>query len=74
MNRSLLVSNIEAAKRDVTDAEADMEKLIQELRVMARAEKTTISQALETAFSKLRGARRHLEVLEDLLADDRDPT
>jgi hypothetical protein len=71
MDRALLASKVEAAKGAVTDAEVELERLISDLRVMARAEKTTINAALESAFTKLRAARRDLEALEDVLAKDR---
>lgn len=68
--RALLSSKVEAAKRNVIDAEADLERLLSELRAVARAEKTTISEVLESAFNKLRAARRELEALEQLVAND----
>jgi hypothetical protein len=72
VDRALLVSKIEAAKRDVMEAEVEIEGLISHLRATARAEKTTIGQTLETAFKKLRAARSTLEALErHLLANDR---
>jgi hypothetical protein len=70
-DRALLASKVEAAKRNVIEAEADLERLLSELRAMARAEKTTISAALESAFTKLRAARSDLEALEQLVASDR---
>ena len=72
MDRALLASKLDAAKRDVTEAEADIEKLIAELRATVRADKTTISAGLAAAFNKLRAARFHLEALETLLASDRE--
>lgn len=73
MDRALLISNIEAAEREVKGAEAEIETLLADLRVMPRAEKTTISAALESAFKKLRAARLNLEALEHhLRANDRD--
>lgn len=70
MDRALVISKIDAAKREVIEAEVEIERLITELRVTPRAEKTTISAALESAFNKLRAARRDLEDLErDLLAN-----
>jgi len=69
IDRSELAAKLEEAKRHVTDAEANMEKLIRELRVTARAEKTTISLALESAFTTLRSARLNLEALEVLLRE-----
>lgn len=64
MDRKLLASKIDVAKLEVSSAEADIEKLMADLRVMPRAEKTTISAVLETSFDKLRRARLALEALE----------
>ena len=72
--RALVVSKIEAAKHEMTEAEADIEKLLGQLRAQARAEKTTISQGLEAAFKKLRRARGIVEGLEEILATERDDT
>jgi hypothetical protein len=70
--RALVVSKVQAAKTELTKAEADIEKLLRELRVKARAEKTTISEVLQTAFNKLRSARRNVEALEEIIATDHD--
>jgi hypothetical protein len=72
MDKALFISKFEAAKHDVGEAEAEIEKLIRELRVMARAEKTTVSKSLEGAFNKLRAARLNLEALEVFLANMRE--
>ena len=67
----LLVSKIHAAKQEMTEAEADLERLIRELRAKARAEKTSISEILEAAFEKLRRARGNVEALEKLIGAKR---
>jgi hypothetical protein len=70
--RALLVSKVQAAKHEMTEAEADIERLLRELRATARAEKSTISEVLEAAFNKLRSARGNVEALEELIATKRD--
>ena len=55
----------------MTEAEADIEKLLRELRAKARAEKTTIGEVLEAAFNKLRSARGTVEALEELIGTER---
>jgi hypothetical protein len=70
--RALLISKVHAAKQEMTEAEADIQRLLRELRAKARAEKTTISEVLETAFNKLRSARGNVEALEELIATKRD--
>ena len=66
MKESTALVEIQAAKTDVTDAEDDLAKLMSEIQSAARAEKTTISEALLKAFNKLRAAREHLDTLEKL--------
>jgi hypothetical protein len=67
MKDKLVLEEIEMAKNVVTDAENDLAKLLKEMQVAPRAEKTTISDGLHGAFQKLRDAREHLVKLETLL-------
>ena len=60
---------VRAAKNAVTEAEGDLAKLLQEIRVALRADKVTISDALQAAFDKLRDAREHLVTLEKLAGE-----
>lgn len=70
-DRSAL-EELRVAKTCVDDAESDLARLLNEIEVAPRAEKTAISEALRQAFQKLRDARAHLGKLEKLLgADDR---
>lgn len=66
MDKELLLANVRSAKSEVAEAEVELEALLRELERNVRAEKTTISKALESAFDKLRTARKHLGNLEDL--------
>lgn len=66
MDKKLLLANVRSAKSEVAEAEVQLESLLRELERSVRAEKTTISKALESAFDKLRAARKHLGNLEDL--------
>ncbi len=63
----LLLEKIERAKNDVTSAESDLERLLTELAANERAEKTTISQVIEEAFTKLRSAKSDLAELEQFI-------
>ena len=64
MNEQLL-RQIQAAKDAVADAEGDLARLLREVQSGLRAEKITISEALQKALDKLRTAREHLVRLED---------
>ncbi len=72
MNKKLLLSKLDAAKRDISAAETDLEKALRDLQVAPRAEKTTISKVLEDAFSKVKEARTYLTDLETLVLSDKD--
>jgi phage terminase small subunit len=72
MDKAQVFTKIEAAKRAMTEAERDLEKILSELQVTPRAEKTTISEAIQHAFTKLRSARQTVLDLEQLLVNDPD--
>ena len=61
MDTKTIMAEIMAAKNEVHEAEKQLDKLLREIEVAARAEKTTISEAVRGAFGKLRAARQHLE-------------
>jgi hypothetical protein len=61
-----LLQEIQSAKDAVADAEGDLSRLLREVKSGMRAEKTTISEALQEAFDKLRAARGRLVRLEKL--------
>jgi hypothetical protein len=61
-----LLRVIQAAKDAVADAEGDLTRLLREVQSGLRADKITISEALQKAFDKLRAAREHLIRLEKL--------
>jgi len=66
MKEQLVLGEIHAAKNAIADAEGDLAQLLSEVQVASRAEKTTISEAMQNAFHKLRAAREHLVALEKL--------
>jgi hypothetical protein len=59
-----LLHEIRSAKDAVADAEGDLVRILSEIDVAPRAEKTAISEALRNAILKLRSARTHLVLLE----------
>lgn len=70
--KKLLLSKIESAKTGLSDAEGDLEKVLREIRIAPRAQKTTISAVVEDAFAKLRAARATLGDLEEIVVKDED--
>ena len=71
MKTTAILAKIEEATREMTAAESDLDRILREIRVAPRAEKTTISEVVQKAFSELRNARSKLvELQEELRADD----
>lgn len=66
MTEKRILKEIRAAKDGVAEAEGDLARLLGEIRGGARADKITISEALQGAFDKVRTARQHLVTLEKL--------
>ena len=66
MDMDLMLTQIKAAKTDVDEAVTDLTKLLGQIQVSPRAEKSTISETVAAAFDKLRAAREALELLEKL--------
>lgn len=62
-----LREQLEAAISEVTAAEHALDEVLSQLRVGTRAEKVTISAALENAFTRLRSSREALAKLRDLV-------
>ena len=56
-----------AAKKEITDAEADLAIAMRAIESQARAEKRTLGSALERAFTRLSQARKDLADLETIL-------
>jgi hypothetical protein len=71
VREQLLLTRIESAKQDISAAEEELEQAIRDLRVVPRAEKTTVSKVLEDAVAKVRAARTKLSELESLVASEK---
>jgi hypothetical protein len=67
MGDEIILEEIRVAKNGVADAERELARVLTELEVAPRADKTTISEALHNAFQKLSDARQHLGTLEPLI-------
>lgn len=72
MKKEAILANVRSAETQVAEAESELERLLRELQGTARAEKRTISAALEAAFDKLRSARQHLLTVEKLASASDD--
>ncbi len=66
-NKKLLLKNVTTSKQEIADAERHLSKVLQDLGAAPRAQKTTISGVVQTAFDRLRSARESLDELEKLI-------
>jgi hypothetical protein len=64
------LSKLEEGKAAVEDAATKLETLLSELRVAPRAEKTSVSNAIETALERLRTARVKVQEAEKVIATE----
>jgi hypothetical protein len=67
MNKTAVLDKIKVARQELSDAEAGVGKVLRELKVSVRADKSMISAALEAAFSKVKLANKDLVELEKLI-------
>jgi hypothetical protein len=61
---------IDAALSEVTEAENALASVLRDLNSGIRAEKVTVSEAVEKAFTRLRNSRQTLSKLREELPDD----
>jgi hypothetical protein len=71
MDKQPILEKIAAAKRELGEAEADLEKVLLDLKVSVRAEKAMIGKALEDAFAKVKHAGKNLVDLENLIVSQK---
>jgi hypothetical protein len=72
MKKKAVLAKIVAAKTEMTAAETDLDKVLREIRMAPRAEKTAISEVVQKAFAELRAARIKLVELEEELSAEPD--
>jgi hypothetical protein len=69
MNEALL-ARIQTATREMAQAEGELGRVLKEMRIGSRAEKTTVTTVVEAALENLKAARATVAELERLLATD----
>ena len=67
MNKQAIVDKIKVARQELSDAEANVEKVLRELKGGVRADKSVIGEALEAAFVKVKLASKDLVDLQKLI-------
>lgn len=65
--KTVLVTSIKRAKREINTAESELETAIAAIRALPRAEKVTASKVVGDAFEQLKLAQKKLGELEHLL-------
>lgn len=67
MSKQTIVAKIEVARQELSDAEANVGKVLRELKGGVRADKSMIGEALEAAFAKVKHANKALVDLQKLI-------
>jgi hypothetical protein len=67
MNKQAVLDKIKVARQELSDAEANVAKVLRELKVSVRADKSMIGEALEAAFAKVKLANKDLVELQNLI-------
>ena len=62
------LSCLEEARRDVEAAEKQLEQVLADIRIAPRAEKTSVSKAIELALNQVRAARVKVTDAESVVA------
>ena len=63
-------AKIKLATREMADAETELERVLKDMRIGLRAEKTTVTAVVEAALDRVRTARAAVAGLEAVLGDD----
>jgi hypothetical protein len=63
-------SRIHVATSEMAHAESELERVLKEMHVGPRAEKTTVTAVVEAALERLKAARVAVATLEELLGPD----
>lgn len=67
MNKQLILDKIKLARQELTEAQDNVAKVLRELKVSPRADKSMISEELELAFGKVKRANDDLVDLQKLV-------
>jgi len=72
MQKKVALAKVEIAKREINEAETELDKALREIVAAPRADKTAVSEVVKTAFANLKAARVTLGELEEMLLTDPD--
>jgi hypothetical protein len=68
--KQTLLAKVTSATEEVGDAATALDKLLKDLKTAPRAEKTTISNIVEEAFTRLKAARVALSDAQKIIAKE----
>jgi len=68
--RELILAKVHLAVSEVADAAKDLDQLMSKIEASPRAQKTTITKAVQDAFARLKVARVALREVELLLSKE----
>jgi hypothetical protein len=69
MDKKLLLKKIAASKSDISDAQERLARVIRDVQIAPRAQKT-VSEVVDEAMKKLKAARAELESLEKIVLSE----
>jgi hypothetical protein len=72
LERHLALAQLTPARAATLQAERDLDRAIEKIKISQETEKTWITDGVGEAFSKLKAARERLVVLEKLVGADSD--
>jgi hypothetical protein len=68
MNNQSMRDKIEIAKRELAEAQAALDSLLETMEVASETETTPVTKAVEDAFERIKAAQTKLLELRELLA------
>lgn len=68
--RELILTKVHLAVTEVADAAKELDRLMSKIEASPRAQKTTITSAVQDAFSRLKIARAALKDVEQILKNE----
>lgn len=70
--KETVLAKVQTATTEVSDAADALDQLLAKIKAAPRAQKTTISQVVEAAFSRLKTARVALSDVEKILKKEKE--
>ena len=72
INAKEILKKISAVKKEILEAEAELDRVLLDIKVLPRADKMTITKVVEEAFARVKVAKNNLIELEDDVGKSED--